>query len=528
MATNEQKLHSDYQDVVQTIRRYRNIVLVGTAGEPVDEYDIEYRVKGYTLDANGKVVIAKRHRVKITIPFGFPHFPPTIKPLSLIFHPEIDDYVVPIANYWENNKSLSQLIIHLGEMICAVSYNTESSFNRKAAEYYERSNANLPLDSLELESKARKKEKEPFQLDFLAPVFKVGSVVFLLVLLGVGGLFAYEKIQLHRTEKLFSRAESFLSEQEFQKARSAARQAQDQLGAFYLLRTSRTALEDDIATLLQSERLRMGLQGKLHYKGQYVERKVLSRLNYYDDMIEEARRLAEAGKLDQAVATFAKAFEYADTHELDVDIREPRQHWARLRLELLVSASEKAHAEKDRRRAIENHEMALKFIDENGALLEKGAEKAEKINHMLLIDKIALFSREASEAEERNDYATALQRHREIIALIRQFQAEKRTAMKNTLENSIEKTNELQELLFIKQKRQWLLNNFRDIFQAHYPNILPSTLRNPQAIFLKYDDSNLVFDLSCLEKGVGTVVRLRLYYQFNMETGEWSVYSGTI
>ena len=116
MSTNEQELIDDHVKVVETIRKYKNILLINTAGDPPDEYDIEYKVRGYSLTTDGKVIVSKHHRIKIKIPFGYPHFPPTIKPLSPIFHPEVDDYVVPIANYWEKNKSLPDLIIHIGNI----------------------------------------------------------------------------------------------------------------------------------------------------------------------------------------------------------------------------------------------------------------------------------------------------------------------------------------------------------------------------------------------------------------------------
>ncbi len=38
----------------------------------------------------------------------------------------------------------------------------------------------------------------------------------------------------------------------------------------------------------------------------------------------------------------------------------------------------------------------------------------------------------------------------------------------------------------------------------------------------------MVFNLSCLDKGAGSVVRLRLYYEYDPETGQWSVYDGVI
>ena len=67
MSTNEQELIDDHVKVVETIRKYKNILLINTAGDPPDEYDIEYKVRGYSLTTDGKVIVSKHHRIKIKI-----------------------------------------------------------------------------------------------------------------------------------------------------------------------------------------------------------------------------------------------------------------------------------------------------------------------------------------------------------------------------------------------------------------------------------------------------------------------------
>ena len=62
MPTNDQKLITDHQKVVETIRNYDKINLINTSGEPVDEYDIEYKVKGYAIGSDGKIKISNSHR----------------------------------------------------------------------------------------------------------------------------------------------------------------------------------------------------------------------------------------------------------------------------------------------------------------------------------------------------------------------------------------------------------------------------------------------------------------------------------
>lgn len=191
MSTKDQQLSSDHKKVVDTIKLYKNITLIGTTGEPADEYDIEYKLRGYSNSPSGKVVIARQHRVKIYLPFGYPHFPPTLKPLSPIFHPDIDANVVRIADYWEKNKSLADLILHFGEMICGKIYSSDNPFNLEAAEHYKKNEKKLPLDSLQLVGDDTQKINERPPIEFNIPVFKILFPICLLVILGSGGLYFF-------------------------------------------------------------------------------------------------------------------------------------------------------------------------------------------------------------------------------------------------------------------------------------------------------------------------------------------------
>ena len=80
----------------------------------------------------------------------------------------------------------------------------------------------------------------------------------------------------------------------------------------------------------------------------------------------------------------------------------------------------------------------------------------------------------------------------------------------------------------IIDNRKWLLDNYKEIIPIHYPATIVAALHSPQASFVRHEGKNLVYDLTCLEKGQGSVVRLRIYYQYNPDTQEWSLYDGEI
>ena len=87
--------------------------------------------------------------MQINLPFGYPHFPPTAKPITPIFHPDIDPDAIRIADFWQDNHSLSDLIVHIGQMICGNHYTKEDPFNQSAFEWFEERKSWLPFDILE-------------------------------------------------------------------------------------------------------------------------------------------------------------------------------------------------------------------------------------------------------------------------------------------------------------------------------------------------------------------------------------------
>lgn len=150
MPSGASQLSSDFEQVQQTLELYPSITIVKTSGEPPDHYEIEYRVRGYVTSPDGSVAVGEHHLIRIDLPFGYPHFAPTVKPLTPLFHPDIDPDAIRIADFWEKNPALAELIIHIGEMITGSCYNTREPFNPEAAKWYASHRDELPLDSLQI------------------------------------------------------------------------------------------------------------------------------------------------------------------------------------------------------------------------------------------------------------------------------------------------------------------------------------------------------------------------------------------
>ncbi|MBM9511739.1 ubiquitin-conjugating enzyme E2 [Desulfogranum marinum] len=150
MVTGSQQLVDDFEQLQSSLELYPKINIVKTDGEPPDNYEIEFTLRGYIKDADGTVSIGNTHRVQISLPFGYPHFAPIVKPLTHIFHPDVDPAAIRIADRWQQNPSLADLVLYIGEMICGHTYSLNDPFNQEAADWYQEHLGNLPLDSLSI------------------------------------------------------------------------------------------------------------------------------------------------------------------------------------------------------------------------------------------------------------------------------------------------------------------------------------------------------------------------------------------
>lgn len=150
MAMGSQQLAEDYTQLKEFLELYPNITLLKADGQPPDNYEIEYSLRGFVRNGDNEVTIGSNHRVRISLPFGYPHFAPIAKPLTSIFHPDFDPAAIRIADQWQKNPSLPELVLHIGEMISGNVYQVDDPFNQEAAEWYKSHADQLPLDSLSL------------------------------------------------------------------------------------------------------------------------------------------------------------------------------------------------------------------------------------------------------------------------------------------------------------------------------------------------------------------------------------------
>ncbi|MFH2122258.1 MAG: tetratricopeptide repeat protein [Pseudomonadota bacterium] len=148
MTNLSEQLEAIFQEINVRFSQHPQIQVTPIAGTPPEQYRISYHLQGLCKEDKGEVRECTDHVVTLTLPFGFPHFSPNCKPETPVFHPDFDQAAICIGDFWENNQSLSELIIHIGRMLCGEIYSTNNAFNEEAALWYQENQNRLPLDTI--------------------------------------------------------------------------------------------------------------------------------------------------------------------------------------------------------------------------------------------------------------------------------------------------------------------------------------------------------------------------------------------
>lgn len=149
MSANPSQLDEIYTQVREYFISHPVISIRPTKGDPPDQYEITYAMAGISKDGEGQIVETTNHRVELLIPFGFPHFPPSCKPKSDIFHPDFDPAAICLGDFWEQDSALTDLVIHIGRLINGELYSTANAFNEDAADWYQENAAKFPLAAID-------------------------------------------------------------------------------------------------------------------------------------------------------------------------------------------------------------------------------------------------------------------------------------------------------------------------------------------------------------------------------------------
>src|ERR1700739_2026684 len=122
------------------------IQITGKAGMPPEVYRFTYNLKGLYVASSGEILERDSHLLEVNLTLGYPRRPPQCRMLTPVFHPNFDDSMVCIGDFWAASEGLDDLIIRIGRMISYQEYNTKSPLNGLAAKWAAQNSSLLPID----------------------------------------------------------------------------------------------------------------------------------------------------------------------------------------------------------------------------------------------------------------------------------------------------------------------------------------------------------------------------------------------
>lgn len=513
----------DYKALKEKLTRYPGITIVAVDKEPPEQYVIEYRLFGYGYDPSGEIQMLRRHRVEINLPFGYPHFPPTVKPLSRICHPNVAEHAVRIADFWQTNPSLAALVIHLGDMIRGQIYTLEGAFNEEAAKWYAANAGKLPLGELEYID-PHAVAKRPGRSASVSGKIVAAGILVVLVLAG-GGQVIRETMILSAGAEALQQVESSLGNRQFKEAEALARETVEDLSGIIFLRSDRGSLQSRVAQILQSDTLREGLAGRVAYKGQFLPINTADTLQEIDRLSDTALARIGAGDVEAAVTIFGAATRLAEKNGLEAKIRQIKQLSAEKRLVHYVDQANARYSEQQWQQAADLYGLAMLIFDnEAGFLSAESLGTREKIDMLRILALASLSRQEAVQAEKQKEYGKAAERYRDIVQRVERSKYANDPVMAKIVTDADAEQQRTAELALVEDGSAYLVENFKTIFMDHYPGLYEPGLQSPRVRYIGRRDGRLVFIISCIELVNRNTNEFRLYYQYNPERRSWSLY----
>jgi ubiquitin-protein ligase len=140
------RLMLDEETLQRLLQGWPLIQITGKAGMPPEIYRFTYHVRGLYVSGSGEILERDTHVLEVNLTLGYPRRAPQCRMLTPIFHPNFDDSMVCIGDFWAASEGLDDLIIRIGRMIAYQEYNTKSPLNGLAAKWAAQNAHLLPID----------------------------------------------------------------------------------------------------------------------------------------------------------------------------------------------------------------------------------------------------------------------------------------------------------------------------------------------------------------------------------------------
>ena len=139
MNPRERRLTAENDALRAEFTDHPSITVVPIGWHPADQYRVTYRVPGVALDANSQPVVTEEHVALVRLGERYPRARPTVVMETAVFHPNFGpnpgDEVAYLGDTWSAARTISDVIVTVGEMIQFQAYDVQTPLNGVAAQW---------------------------------------------------------------------------------------------------------------------------------------------------------------------------------------------------------------------------------------------------------------------------------------------------------------------------------------------------------------------------------------------------------
>lgn len=175
LSPRQRRLNADYEAIKQ-LDRESSIFTFEAIGTCPESYRFVFAGLGFWKLDSGQIVVRDEHEVTVELGSAYPRLIPGLAWQTPIFHPNISTSgVVCLGGYgthWVPSLKLDELCIMLWDMIRYKNFDTESPYNREAANWTKSQTQHaFPIDSRSLRNEVSN------EVNYVHPEIVVRNVV---------------------------------------------------------------------------------------------------------------------------------------------------------------------------------------------------------------------------------------------------------------------------------------------------------------------------------------------------------------
>ena len=147
------RLMADADSIRTEFAGHPHISVTPIGPEPAESYRVYFNVRGVTLDTRGQPIVADNHVAVIQLTATYPRDKPLAVAETVVFHPNFAGQIggeICIGDFWTPTRSLTDIVVAIGEMLQYQRYNTKSPLNAVAARWATENEAIFPLGNIGL------------------------------------------------------------------------------------------------------------------------------------------------------------------------------------------------------------------------------------------------------------------------------------------------------------------------------------------------------------------------------------------